>query len=61
MILELIKPKVPGIPRYDFYWERSNETHDDLESRISAEVDADKGELKSLYFDKSIVASSPQD
>lgn len=56
---QVIKPKVPGIPRYDFYWEKSNETHDDLESRISAEVDADKGELKSLYFDNQALWHHP--
>lgn len=56
---QVIKPKVPGIPRYNFYWERSDETHDDLESRISAEVDADRGELKSLYFDNRAYWNHP--
>ena len=56
---QVIKPKVPGIPRYSFYWEQSNATHDDLESRISAEVDADKGELKSLYFDNQALWRHP--
>ena len=56
---QVIKPKVPGIPRYSFYWEKSTEAHDDLESRISAEVDADKGVVKSLYFDNQALWKHP--
>jgi hypothetical protein len=44
------KPAVPGIPRYMFYWYYSPEGYDVVQSAISAEVDADKGELKSLYY-----------
>lgn len=45
------KPSIPGIPRYDFWWWCENETHDDLVSKVEAEVDTDKRELKSLYFE----------
>lgn len=45
------KPIVPGIPRYSFWWWCENETHDDLVSKVEAEVDADKREMKSLYFE----------
>lgn len=40
-----------NIPRYSFWWWCENEAHDDLVSKVEAEVDADKRELKSLYFD----------
>jgi hypothetical protein len=46
---QVIKPALPGIPRYMFYWYYNRD--DDLQSTIWAEVDADKKELKSLYFD----------
>lgn len=45
------KPSVPGIPRYFVSWEFLNAAQDDIESTVEAEVDAGKGELKSLYFD----------
>ena len=44
------KPAVAGIPRFMFRWNYSVEGEDVLRSAISAEVDADKGELKSLYY-----------
>ncbi len=43
------KPAVPGIPRFMFYWYYNQ--NDELQSTIWAEVDADKRELKSLYYD----------
>ena len=47
---QVSKPAVPGIPRYMFYWNYSPEGYDVVQTAISAEVDADKGELKSLYY-----------
>lgn len=47
----VIKPAVAGIPRSWFWWNRPNEAGGDLVSKIEAEVDMEKGELKSLYFD----------
>jgi hypothetical protein len=44
------KPALPGIPRYMFYWNYSREGDEVVRSAIHAEVDADKGELKSLYY-----------
>ena len=54
---KVIKPPLPGIPRYRMVWEftppQTSELQVDSEvqSWIEAEVDADKGVLKSLYFD----------
>lgn len=48
---QIVKPKLPGIPRYAFWWNLENKSKDDLQSKVEAEVDADKGELKSLYHD----------
>jgi len=53
------KPAVPGIPRYSFWWWCENETHDDLVSKVEAEVDADKRELKSLYFEHTAFWNHP--
>ncbi|HWD93685.1 MAG TPA: hypothetical protein VG938_15185 [Verrucomicrobiae bacterium] len=39
------------VPRYFFEWRFENPSHDDLQSKIEAEVDADRGVLKSLYYD----------
>jgi hypothetical protein len=46
---QVVKPSVPGIPRYQFFWYFNR--NDELESAIWAEVDADKGAVKSLYYD----------
>jgi phage pi2 protein 07 len=46
---QIHKPALPGIPRFMFYWYYNQ--NDDLQSTIWAEVDADKCELKSLYYD----------
>jgi hypothetical protein len=46
---EVRKPAVLGIPRYSISWYYL--VQDDLRSKVEAEVDADKGELKSLYYD----------
>ena len=43
------RPVLPGIPRLFIFWSTENE--DDLQSKVEAEVDLDKGELKSLYYD----------
>lgn len=56
---KVIKPVVPGIPRYFLSWEFLNETQDDIVSKVEAEVDADKGELKSLYFDNQAFWGKP--
>lgn len=53
------KPAIPGIPRYSFWWWCENETHDDLVCKVEAEVDADKRELKSLYFDHTAFWGQP--
>lgn len=53
------KPAIPGIPRYFIVWEQLNDAEDDIESRVEAEVDADKGELKSLYFDNKAYWNKP--
>lgn len=47
---QVSKPAIPGIPRYMFYWNYSPEGYDVVQTAISAEVDAGKGELKSLYY-----------
>lgn len=39
------------IPRYFFEWNYENATHDDLQSKVEAEVNADSGKLESLYYD----------
>ena len=39
------------IPRYFFEWHFENATHDDLQSKVEAEVNADSGKLESLYYD----------
>jgi nitrogen fixation protein len=39
------------IPRYFFEWYYENAAHDDLQSRVEAEVNADNGKLESLYYD----------
>ena len=48
---KVLKPHVLGIPRCEFWWNLENEAHDDLISKLEAEVDMEKGEIKSLYFD----------
>lgn len=50
---------VTNIPRYDFWWWQENETKDDLVSKIEAEVDADKRQIKSLYFDHKAFWNKP--
>jgi hypothetical protein len=48
------------IPRYYFEWHCENATHDDLQSKVEAEVNADSGKLESLYYDdKAYWASRP--
>jgi nitrogen fixation protein len=39
------------VPRYFFEWYYDNATHDDLQSKVEAEVNADNGKLESLYYD----------
>jgi hypothetical protein len=51
------KPAVPGIPRYMFFWYYNQD--DDLQSTVWAEVDAYKGELKSLYYDDKAYWRNP--
>lgn len=49
---EIRKPAVAGIPRYSIaWWYKTNPDAEDLQSKVEAEVDADRGELKSLYYD----------
>lgn len=54
---QVLKPALPGIPRYQFFWYYNQ--NDDLQSTIWAEVDADKGELKSLYYDDRTYWNKP--
>jgi hypothetical protein len=56
---KILKPSVPGIPRYLISWEHLNATKDDIESTVEAEVDADKGVLKSFYFDNQAYWGKP--
>lgn len=53
------KPALPGIPRYSISWWKENETGSDLVCKVEAEVDANKGELKSLYYDHSAYWNKP--
>jgi hypothetical protein len=39
------------IPRYLFEWDFWNAAHDDLQSKVEAEVNADTGTVASLYYD----------
>lgn len=56
---QVSKPALPGLPRYFFSWNLENAAHDDLQSKVEAEVDADKGELKSLYYDDKAYWNKP--
>jgi hypothetical protein len=51
------KPALPGIPRYSFSW--YYEADDDIQSKVEAEVDADRGELKSFYYDDKAYWNHP--
>jgi hypothetical protein len=42
------------IPRYYFEWLYENATHDDLQSKVEAEVNADTGTVESLYYDDQV-------
>jgi hypothetical protein len=53
------RPVIPGISRIFVSWEFLNRTQDDIESKVEAEVDADKGQLKSLYFDNKALWNKP--
>jgi len=50
---------ITNIPRYNFWWWCENETKDGLVSKVEAEVDAEKRELKSLYFDHKAFWNNP--
>jgi len=55
------KSTMPDIPRVKFYWNYIVGPNDLLQSSVSAEVDADKRELKSLYFyDQSFYNPGPK-
>ncbi len=54
---QVSKPAVQGIPRFLFSWNYAR--NDELQSLISAEVDADRGELKSLYYDDKAYWNHP--
>ncbi|HNR71945.1 MAG TPA: hypothetical protein PKJ00_11255 [Verrucomicrobiota bacterium] len=56
---QVVKPTVPGIPRWAFWWNLENETRSDLISKVEAEVDMERGELKSLYFDNIAFWNKP--
>lgn len=56
---KIVKPTVAGIPRVMFCWNLENGEGDDLISKIEAEVDMEKGEIKSLYFDNKALWNHP--
>ena len=56
---KLTKPSLPGIPRYSIHWWKENADASDLVSKVEAEVDADKGELTSLYYDHTAYWNKP--
>jgi hypothetical protein len=56
---KITKPSVPGIPRYLISWEYQNATHDGIEAKVEGEIDADKSELKSFYFDNKAYWNHP--
>ena len=56
---KVVKPVIPGIPRFFISWEFLNRTQDDIESKVEAEVDADTRELKSLYYDDKAYWNKP--
>ena len=54
---KFFRPALPGIPRLFIFWNTENE--DDLQSKVEAEVDLDKGKLKSLYYDDKAYWNKP--
>jgi len=48
---KVIKSAVPSVPRYQFWWHALDKDKESMVSRVEAEMDMAKGELKSLYFD----------
>ncbi|MDD5139532.1 MAG: hypothetical protein PHY43_04630 [Verrucomicrobiales bacterium] len=52
-----LRPALPGIPRLFIFWNTENE--DDLQSKVEAEVDLDKGRLQSLYYDHKAYWNKP--
>lgn len=42
------------VPRLRFEWYYENSAHDDLQSKVEAEVNADNGNLESLYYDDKV-------
>lgn len=48
-----------NIPRWFFSWDYIAKKGDDVQSRIEAEVDADKGVLKSFYYDDKVYWRRP--
>jgi hypothetical protein len=53
----VFKPANLGIPRFSIGWYVERE--DDLQSKVEVEVDADKGEIKSLYYDDKAYWNHP--
>jgi hypothetical protein len=51
------RPALPGIPRIFMFW--NTEDENDLQSKVEAEVDLEKGELKSLYHDDKAYWNKP--
>jgi hypothetical protein len=51
------RPALAGIPRYMFYW--YYQRGEDLDSAVWAEVDADRREVKSLYYDNKAFWNHP--
>ena len=48
---------MPGIPRYSITWAYA--PNGDLQSKVEAEVDAQRRELKSLYYDDQAYWNHP--
>ncbi len=55
----VIKSYYTNIPRCSIWWCCEDDPSDDLISKVEAEVDADKRELKSLYFDHKEFWNNP--
>jgi len=56
---QILKPAVSNIPRLFFSWQKENEDKRDLVFKLEAEVDMEKGRIKSLYFDNIALWNKP--
>ena len=54
---KILRPALLDIPRLFIFWH--TESENDLQSKVEAEVDLSKGELKSLYYDDKAYWNHP--